>query len=411
MLRVNDDELIAGANMRRLILGAWIVPALLAFAAPARAVTSAEFYQTQAAVYGRYEARIRFAAGDGVVSSFFLWKSGSDAAGAFWNELDFEKVGADCHVQTNAIFGAPSANHTQTNAVADACGGYHTYAFEWTPTYISWLVDGAEVRRDTGATATAFAQNATGGMQMHFNIWPGDASFGGNFSPSILPVHQYMSWVQYSSFENGAFTRKWREEFDSASAPAGWATGNWGSPKNLSTHSPANVSFVNGISILSLTNDNATGFMGTPPSDTGSGGSGAGGAGGAGGGAGGATAGAGGSGTAGTSTNADGTPSAGGQNTGGSSAAGTSNTGAGGSNSGGNGGTAVNPGAGGSGTGALAGASAAGTGAGPNATNGSSDGCSCRLPLTGRSSGSAGGVALAALFALLGRRRSTKLRR
>ena len=194
--------------MRRLILGAWIVPALLAFAPAAQAVTSAEFYQTQAAVYGRYEARIRFAAGDGVVSSFFLWKSGSDAAGAFWNELDFEKVGADCHVQINAIFGALSANHTQTNAVADACGGYYTYVFEWTPTYISWLVDGAEVRRDTGATATAFAQNATAGMQMHFNIWPGDASFGGNFSPSILPVHQYMSWVQYSSFENGAFTRK-----------------------------------------------------------------------------------------------------------------------------------------------------------------------------------------------------------
>jgi hypothetical protein len=409
MFGANDDELIAGANMRQLGLAAWIVPALLAFAAPAQAVKSAEFYQTQAAVYGRFEARIRFAPGDGVVSSFFLWKAGSDTAGAFWNELDFEKLGADCHVQTNAIFGAPNVGHPQVNAVADACGGYHTYGFEWTPTYISWLVDGAEVRRDTGATATAFAQNASNGMQIHFNIWPGDASFGGNFSPAILPVYQYISWVQYSSFDNGSFTRKWREEFDSASVPSGWMTGNWASPKNLSTHSPANVNFVDGISILSLTNDNATGFSGKPPSDVASGGSGAGGAAGAAGGASGS--GTGGTSTGGSGTNAGGTaPSAGGSNAGGSGAAGLSNSGTGGNHSGGAGGAAVGAG-GGSGNGALAGASASGTGATPNDTNGGSGSCSCRLPSSGRSSGSAGAIALAALGVLVGRRRSAKLRR
>jgi MYXO-CTERM domain-containing protein len=388
--------------MRQLILGASMVPALLAFTEPARAVTSAEFYQTQAAVYGRYEARIRFAAGDGVVSSFFLWKAGSETAGAFWNELDFEKLGADCHVQTNAIFGAPNVGHPQVNAVSDACGGYHTYGFEWTPTYISWLVDGAEVRRDSGATATAFAQNATDGMQIHFNIWPGDASFGGNFSPAILPVYQYISWVQYSSFENGSFTRKWREEFDSATVPSGWVTGNWASPKNLSTHSPANVSFVNGISILSLTSDNATGFTGTPPTDVASGGSGAGGTSGAAGGAGGSTANAGGAG--GSAVNAGGAaPGAGGQNAGNGGTAGVSNTGTGGTQPNGSGGTAVNPGNGGSGNGAQA-----GTGATPSDANGS---CSCRLPSSGHSSGSAGGVALAALFVLAARRRSAKSRR
>ena len=396
--------------MRQLGLAACLVPALLAFAAPARAVTSAEFYQTPAATYGRFEARIRFAAGDGVVSAFFLWKAGSETAGAFWNELDFEKVGADCHVQTNAIFGAPSAGHEQMNAVADACGGYHTYGFEWTPTYIAWQVDGTEVRRDSGATATAFAQNATAGMQMHFNIWPGDASFGGNFNPAILPVSQYMSWVQYSSFDNGTFTRKWREEFDSASLPSGWVTANWASPKNLSTNSPANVNFVDGISILSLTNDNATGFMGKPPSDPASGGSGVGGSGVGGSGAGGSGAGgASGSGTGGSSTNNGGTPGAGGQTSGTSGSAGVSNTGTGGSNSGGSGGTVSA--SGGSGNGALAGASAAGSGATPNEMNGSSGSCSCRLPLSGRSSGSASGIALAALFVLAARRRGAKLRR
>lgn len=231
----------------------------------ASAVSSGEFYTAASYGYGRFEARIRFAAGDGVVSSFFLWKDGSEVSGTFWNELDFEKLGADCHVETNAIFGNPAANHTQRNAVVDPCATYHTYAYEWTPDAIAWLVDGVEIRRETAATATAFAENASGGMQVRFNVWPGDASFGGNFSPSILPVHQYVDWVQFSSYANGAFTLAWREDFNVATLPSTWRTANWGSPKNLSTHNPRNVNVVDGHLVVSLTADDALGPAGAMP--------------------------------------------------------------------------------------------------------------------------------------------------
>jgi endo-1,3-1,4-beta-glycanase ExoK len=252
--------------MRSIGSGAFWVVAAFVIPRTAEAVASAELYRTQAHVYGRFEARIRYAAADGVISSFFLWKEGSEAANAYWNELDYEKLGADCHMQTNAIFGNPEVQHSQTNAMpGDICVQYHDYRFEWTPSYIAWAVDGQEVRRDTGETATAFSQNAAGGMTLHFNIWPGNASFGGNFDPAILPVRQYISWAQYSSYSNGSFQLAWREEFDGGGVPSGWATGNWASPYSLSTHNPANVSFVNGIAILSLTADNATGFAGTPP--------------------------------------------------------------------------------------------------------------------------------------------------
>ena len=224
------------------------------------AVSSAEFYSSTAYGYGRVEARIRFAAGDGVVSSFFLWKNGSEMAGTFWNELDFEKLGADCHVETNAIYGNPSSSHNQRASITDACGGYHTYAYEWTSEAIVWSVDGMEIRRETGATAAAFADNASAtGMQVRFNIWPGDASFGGNFSPSILPVHQYVDWVQFSSYQNGTFTMQWREDFNGSALPSGWLTANWGSPKNLSTHNAQNVNLLNGHLVLSLTADDALG--------------------------------------------------------------------------------------------------------------------------------------------------------
>src|SRR4051812_36762264 len=98
------------------LLGAFL-PARLAFA-----TKSAELYTSPAYGYGRFEARMRVAAGDGVVSAFFLWKDGSEKSGTFWNELDYEKIGATCELQTNALYGNPSANHTQNPAVsADLC--------------------------------------------------------------------------------------------------------------------------------------------------------------------------------------------------------------------------------------------------------------------------------------------------
>jgi MYXO-CTERM domain-containing protein len=241
-------------------------------------MASAELYTTNSYLYGRFDARVQFAPGDGVVSSFFLWKNGSDAANAYWNELDYEKIGADCHIQLNNTYGSPSTQHQSTPSLGfDLCGGYHDYRFEWTPTYIAWAVDGKEIRRDTGDAATAYAQNATAGMTIHFNIWPGNSSFGGNINNTTLPVHQYISWVQYSSYDNGNFTVQWREDFQTSGVPSGWAVGNWSSPYNLSTHNPANVAFVNGIAVLSLTADNTTGAPGTPPVDSSTGGTGSGG--------------------------------------------------------------------------------------------------------------------------------------
>ena len=150
--------------------------------ASALGMASAELYTTSSYFYGRFDARIQFPPGDGVVGAFFLWKEGSDAANAYWNELDYEKIASDCHMQINNIYGNPKTQHQQTPSLSGICTGYHDYRFEWTPTYIAWVVDGKEIRRDTGTNATAYAQNATAGMSIHFNIWPGNSSFGGNIN-------------------------------------------------------------------------------------------------------------------------------------------------------------------------------------------------------------------------------------
>src|SRR4051812_33330775 len=66
----------------------------------ATATQGAELYRTQAYFYGRFEARVRDAPGEGVVSSFFLWKDGSSSTTS-WNELDYEKINSSCRMQTN----------------------------------------------------------------------------------------------------------------------------------------------------------------------------------------------------------------------------------------------------------------------------------------------------------------------
>jgi MYXO-CTERM domain-containing protein len=242
------------------LAGAFLLPRV------ASATKSSELYTSSPYGYGRYETRLRFAAGDGVVSAFFLWKDGSEVAGTFWNELDYEKIDADCKLATNALYGNPAENHTTRPTLsADFCSGFHVYSYEWTADYIAWFFDGTEIRRETGATAAAFANNASAGMQIHFNIWPGDSTFGGTLNPSILPVHQYVDWVQFSSYADGAFTLAWREDFGAATLPTGWLTGDWGSPKALSTHDPLNVNFLSGCAVLSMTADDATGSTGAMP--------------------------------------------------------------------------------------------------------------------------------------------------
>jgi hypothetical protein len=252
--------------MNRILIASLSFLIGASFTRVASAVGSAELYSGTSYGYGRVEARLRFAAGDGVVGSFFLWKDGSEVAGTFWNELDFEKVGADCRLETNAVFGNPAAYHAVRHSLdLDLCGEYHTYTYEWTPDAIVWLVDDVEIRRETGATATAFAENAAAGMQVRFNVWPGDATYGGNFTPAILPVHEYVDWVEFSTYDAGTFTLAWREDFDAGTLPSGWLTGNWASPKSLSTHTAQNVNVVDGYMVLSLTADDAPGPAGAMP--------------------------------------------------------------------------------------------------------------------------------------------------
>ncbi|CAE7590945.1 unnamed protein product, partial [Symbiodinium pilosum] len=211
-------------------------------------VASAELLTWVSRKYGKFEARMRHAGGDGVVSSFYLWKKGSEKSDVFWNELDFEKRGTMCDgickLQANFIDGMPGPeDHEKTvdPAKFNICGGFHTYAFEWTPSEARYTIDGVEVQKITGPRLEEFNRNVGEGLEFRFNLWPNDQSSGGH-----LPVYQYIDWVRYSSFAGpGHFREEMWEGFDGNSAPHSWFTGSWTSSSGYSRHRPENVLFTN----------------------------------------------------------------------------------------------------------------------------------------------------------------------
>ena len=51
--------------------------------------------------------------------------------------------------------------------------------------------------------------------------------------------------------------------------PTGWLTGSWASPLAALDPHPRHIVYVDGVAVLALTADSATGFTGTPPADDG----------------------------------------------------------------------------------------------------------------------------------------------
>lgn len=99
--------------------------------------------------FGKVEVEMKAAPGRGIVTSIVLESDDRD-------EIDWEWVGADQgNVQTNFFSkGVNEYIHGKTHGVAfNPMDGLHKYSIEWTPDFIIFKVDGAEIRRATPAEA------------------------------------------------------------------------------------------------------------------------------------------------------------------------------------------------------------------------------------------------------------------
>lgn len=265
-------------NIKKILCFLGITAAVVS----AKDYSGAELYTRDIYQYGKFEARMMMAVGSGIVSSMFLYHNDSYLGGSEpWVEVDTEVLGKNPNsFQSNIITGSAEKKVTseQHHSISPAVNeAYHTYAFEWTPTYVSWIVDGVEVRRtqvDSSDTKNQ-VQALVRAQGLRFNLWASeDPGWVGPWDESILPVHQYINWVKVYSYtpgqgENGTdFTLEWVDNFDTYDQSR-WAEGNWSFDGNRVDLVPENIEVVNGTLVISLTKTGQEGFNGTVPQDVG----------------------------------------------------------------------------------------------------------------------------------------------
>lgn len=234
----------------------------------AKIYKGAEYRTKNSYTYGRFEASIKSAHREGMLSSFFTYH---DEAGIQnWNEIDIEILGRYPNdVQFNTITPG-QANHVGHYPLfASPHLDYHTYAFEWTPDYVAWFIDDVEVLRQTGT----HIQTLNKEQKIMMNIWnPQYENWAGTFIPDALPAFAFYDWVSYYAYTPGTgnygtdnnFTHDWTDEFDS------WDTNRW----DKATHTfegngcdfvQANAVFNDGKLILCLTKETNLGYSDVQP--------------------------------------------------------------------------------------------------------------------------------------------------
>jgi hypothetical protein len=229
----------------------------------------AEYRTFEGFTYGRFEACYRPPRGNGVLASFFTYHDFTAATA--WNEIDYEILGRYTDdVQVTSI--GPGQKWRNSHQYVDFIpqDGFHVYAFEWTPQYIAWFIDGKEYYRQDQSHIQQFIYP----QKIMMNIWsPESPGWVGPWDDRILPLFAWYDWVSYASYTPGNgnmgtgnnFTLQWKDNFDSWDQTR-WTMGTHTFNGNRVTFKKENVVFRDGCMILCLTRDPNLGYTDkTPP--------------------------------------------------------------------------------------------------------------------------------------------------
>ncbi|GAA3235677.1 glycoside hydrolase family 16 protein [Actinocorallia longicatena] len=151
----------------------------------ARLQTSGRFTQK----YGRFAARIKFPTGKGIFPAFWLQNPNAKGGTKKYSEIDIAEVyGA----HTNSILGAAhqkkKVKDTKKVFKKPLHARYHTYGVDWTPTEVTWWVDGKAYGRMKRYKGWSFNQP----MQIIMNLqiggnWQGPPNAATRF-PAVMAV-------------------------------------------------------------------------------------------------------------------------------------------------------------------------------------------------------------------------------
>jgi hypothetical protein len=229
-----------------------------------------EYRTKESYLYGRFEVRMKTAQREGMLTSFFTYNDMTPFDSQKWNEIDIEIMGRYTDdVQYNTITPGQMSHVGRRQTPFNPALDFHTYAIEWTPTYVAWFIDGTESYRQTGPQI----QTLIYPQKIMMNMWIQSAvNWSGQWNENSLPAFAYYDYVSYASYTPGAgtggtsndFTPQWKDDFTAYDA-ARWdrATHTFGG--NLCDFTPENIVFKDGCMILCLTKETALGYQDTEP--------------------------------------------------------------------------------------------------------------------------------------------------
>jgi hypothetical protein len=234
---------------------------------------SAEIITQQNFKYGAFEARIRGAEGSGMITAFFLYKNGSEWAGAEWQEQDFELFGKNGGFQTQVMTpGDPRVEHVVNHRAATPIWDrYYTYRMEWTPTALSFYVDGKLVRRETDPVMYAKILDPARAepMNLRISLWAGDIPWSGAFDSTKVPAAVDVNWAQVYSYTPGTgpdgsdFSLLWKDDFDRIDNSR-WYLANWTFDYAVNDYAPGGARASDGYLQLKMTHWSEEGTRFTP---------------------------------------------------------------------------------------------------------------------------------------------------
>lgn len=159
--------------------------------------SAAEVLSAEDFTFGRFEGRIKFCAGSGMVSSLFTYKENVEVS---WQEIDVEHLGnLPKSIQYNLVSGTLNSRKYQPKVVTFAwspTAEFHDYTIEWLPDGITFYVDGVQSHKDVQATIQDAAK-------LRMNAWPTDnqfTSFAGPLDTNAIPCEAQYDWVQVFSY-------------------------------------------------------------------------------------------------------------------------------------------------------------------------------------------------------------------
>jgi len=173
-----------------------------------------EMRSAKTLTYGKVSARMRFAAGSGVVSGLVLFYT--PFPNCDWNEIDIEHLGKSSNSsQLNAMVFTGTPNPSCTTSVSptqdpqvvelgfNAETDFHVYDIEWTPADVKYFGDGVLLRTWTSKAGLLRLPET-----ILLTIWASSAAdWAGALTSTSAPTSAQIDWIKVYDYDATAAGR------------------------------------------------------------------------------------------------------------------------------------------------------------------------------------------------------------